>query len=123
MNHGILNDPKTLKGRNDMKGILFAILTILILIIGYAVFIITFQSCKQNPLPVPMPIISLGPYYVNTDQGRLYPGQTYSYMNEGPWVGNLTLLFASPKRAIFLIHYPIDYPTNSQRAVCKSVYP
>lgn len=106
-----------------MKGILIAVLVILILVIGYALFVLTLRPCKPNPLSVPWPIDSLGLYYVVTDQGRLYPGQTYYYRTEGSWVGNLTLLFASPKRAIFLVYYPIDYPSNTRRATCRSFYP
>jgi hypothetical protein len=102
---------------------MYIVLAISILIIGYFGFISLLKPCEESPFTVPMPILSIHPFYIVTDQGPLYIGQTYSYRNEGPWIGNLTLLFSISKKAILLIRYPVDYPSNTRRAICKGFYP
>jgi len=97
-----------------------SILTFVVL--TYLGFILVMQPCESYPLKVPMQIISNHFFYVDTNQGPLYVGQTYRYRNEGPWVGNYTLLFSTPKKALFLIEYPTDYPENSKSSMCRYTY-
>jgi hypothetical protein len=101
----------------------FLVSVLVFLAIGYLGFLLFLRPCEESSVTVPMPIFSTQAFHIVTDQGPLYIGQTYRYQNEGPWIGNLTLLFASPKKAIFLIHYPVDYPDNNQKAICKGFYP
>lgn len=103
--------------------LLFIALGIGLVLIGLVAFAASLPPCGGDELPMGLPIGSVGFGYVHTDQGRLYPGQTYRFMNEGPWVGSMTLLFATNARAFLLVRYPLDYPTNEVRAVCRDTYP
>ncbi len=85
---------------------------VLFLIFGCYAYIKSQKPCGKI-LPVPIPAnLSIGPYYVNTDQGRLYPGQKYEHRNEGPWVGNLRLITVGRKEAFFLIRFPSTSSEN-----------
>jgi hypothetical protein len=103
--------------------LLYLALGIGLVLIGSVAYTASLSPCSGNELPMGLPIGSLGAGYVLTDQGRLYPGQTYRFMNEGPWVGNMTLIAATNTRALVLVRYPADYPTNEVRAVCRDTYP
>ncbi len=100
---------------------------IAIIVVGavlvFSAYIASLSQCSGNELPIGLPIDSSGPGYVVTDQGRLYLGQTYRFMNEGPWVGNMTPIVATNAWAVVLVRYPADYPTNKIRAVCRDVFP
>ena len=74
------------------------------------------------PAPGPSPL-KFGPYYMITDQGRLYIGQTYNHQYEGPWVGNLTLLFLDKRGATFLVRYPQGTGSDFKVMKCKKFYP
>ena len=102
---------------------LIIILFLVALGLAGAAWVLSLKPCTGQELPIGLPIGSLGPGYAVTDQGRLYPGSTYRFMNEGPWVGDMTLLFATPKLAGVLVHYPTDYPTNKADAVCRAMFP
>ena len=89
------------------------------------VYILMLPACDRSeirgPAEIP-PIYSLGPYYAITDQGRLLPGQTYQYRNEGPWVGDHTLLFVFLGHAALITHYPVHHPCF-HHAACRAVFP
>jgi hypothetical protein len=106
---------------NKMKVIVIVmistLLVLLILIFGCYAYIKSQKPCGKI-LPVPIPAnLSIGPYYVNTDQGRLYPGQKYEHRNEGPWVGNLRLITVSRKGAFFLIRFPSPSSENIEMCI------
>jgi hypothetical protein len=102
---------------------LAVIVLLLVLGISAVAWMLSLEPCAGQELPMGLPIGSLGPYYAVTDQGRLYPGRTYRYMNEGPWVGDMTLVFASPKLALVVVRYPADYPKNTLEAMCRAFFP
>ena len=79
----------------------------------------SLDRCGSLPYVHPLPIDSAGILSVSTDHGRLLPGQTYHYFNEGPWVGSVTLLFSSPGHALVLVHYP----RGDTRAICLDSFP
>ena len=101
-------------------GLAMGLALVLIAIIAYTV---SLKPCPDHlPYVHPLPIDSVGPLYVQTDHGRLFPGQTYRYRNEGPWVGDHTLLLVFAGRATLITRYPIQHPTY-HRAACRAVYP
>jgi hypothetical protein len=92
--------------------------------IGYFLFIQAQEQCKDNLWPIPSPdSIEFGPYYLITDQGPLYVGQTYEHKNEGPWVGNMTLLFIQNKGATLLFKYPKGTGIDYKVLTCKGYLP
>lgn len=93
------------------------------IVLAFFAYMASLAPCSGNELPIGLPIDSSGPGYVVTDQGRLYLGQTYRFMNEGPWVGNMTPIVATNDWAVVLVRYPADYPANKIRAVCRDSFP
>ena len=92
---------------------------------GVLGYVVALPPCSEIDIRSPaelLPVYSLGPYYAITDQGRLFPGQTYSYRNEGPWVGSHTLVIALPDKALFITHYPVKQP-EYHRLSCRALYP
>ncbi len=92
------------------------ILALTILCAGLAV---SLGPCPRLPYVHPLPIRAASPFYVTTDRGRLFPGQTYRYFNEGPWVGSVTLLLAWKDGALVLV----AYPKGQWRSVCWDTFP
>jgi hypothetical protein len=93
-------------------------------LLGYYMYIATLEPCGDKGWPAPGPSpLKFGPYYMITDQGRLYIGQTYNHKYEGPWVGNLTLLYMNSKGATFLIRYPKGTGSDFKVMKCKVFYP
>ena len=80
------------------------------------------EPCGEY-LPMPLPgDFNISTYFVFTDQGRLYPGQTYQHNSEGRWVGELTLLFTTRSGALVIAHYPTS-STGLERDVCRGFVP
>ena len=101
-------------------GLALGLALILIAFIAYSV---SLRPCPDLiPYVHPLPINSVGPIYVLTDRGPLFPGQTYRYRNDGPWVGDHTLLMVFAGRATLITRYPIQDPTF-HRVACREVYP
>lgn len=93
-------------------------------LLGYYSYIVAQKPCDGSGWPAPGPSpLKFGPYYMVTDQGRLYIGQTYNHQNEGPWVGNLTLLYMNSKGATFLVRYPKGTGSDFKVMKCKVFYP
>jgi hypothetical protein len=99
----------------------FSILIFVIAIVG-VVYVLLLTPCENRYAISRPPIFSIGPYYLITDQGRLFPAQTYHYQNEGPWVGDHTLLIVIAGRAVFVTHYPLNNPIY-KRVACRAIYP
>jgi hypothetical protein len=99
------------------------LICISVLLVGYFGTLARLSPCKGVGWPIPPPSLYFGTYYMVTDQGRLYVGQTYEHRNEGPWVGNLTLLFIDNKGATFLIRSPEGMGSNVKIMKCKIFYP
>jgi hypothetical protein len=103
-----------------MNSWLRIILVVAVTLIGLlGLFVLTLRPCGKLPYVHPLPILSTGPLYVMTDRGRLLPGQTYQYRNEGPWVGSVTLLISWPGKAFVLVRYPEE----SVRSMCIDSFP
>jgi hypothetical protein len=104
------------------KGFFWFPILVLMITVVIMTYIFLLPSCKKQAIRYYVvdhpPIYSLGPYYANTDQGRLFPGQTYHYQNEGPWVGSHTLLAVISGRAVFITHYPVSIPIY-KRVACS----
>ena len=113
-----------MKGKKKLKYLLIPLGLLALGLFGYISFVITQKPCSGDGWPAPGPSpLKFGPYYMVTDQGRLYIGQTYNHQNEGPWVGNLTLLFQNNKGATFLIRYPQGEGRDYKILKCKLFYP
>ena len=92
--------------------------------LGYYIFIMVQVPCKDGIWPMPPPAsLQFAPFYIVTDQGPLYIGQTYNHRNEGPWVGNMTLLFIDRKGATLLIRYPQGAGANFKVMSCRGFLP
>ena len=94
-----------------------------LILIAFIAYMASLSPCNGNELPMGLPIASVGPGYVTTDQGRLYLGQTYVYQNEGPWVGNMTLIVATSTWAIVLVRYPPYFVGTESGGVCRDIFP
>ena len=93
-------------------------------LLGYYSYIVAQEPCAGEGWPMPPPAtLRFGPFYMVTDQGRLYIGQTYEHRNEGPWVGNLTLLFLDNRGATFLARYPEGIGGDFKIMKCRKFYP
>jgi len=100
-------------------------IVISVIVVVIATYFLLLPSCNQSKTQGIIdrpPISSIGSFFVITDQGPLLPGQTYHYQNEGPWVGDHTLLIVISGRAVFITHYPVNRPTY-KRVACRAVYP
>jgi hypothetical protein len=100
-------------------------LIILVLpILFYIVYIGVQEPCGNNMWPIPSPaLVDFGPYYLVTDQGPLYIGQTYHHHNEGPWVGNMRLLYVDTNGAILLFRYPHGTGSDYSVRTCRGYMP
>jgi hypothetical protein len=109
------------------KIILYLLVTlslIAIVIFSYWIFIDNQKPCAGTGWPAPGPSpLKFGSYYMITDQGRLYIGQTYNHQYEGPWVGNMTLLYMDNRGATFLVRYPEGSGDDFKIMSCKQFYP
>lgn len=104
------------------------ILTILIILVlpllTYAFYVQAQVPCKDNIWPIPSPaLVQFGSYNLITDQGPLYVGQTYEHRNEGPWVGNMRLLFIDTDSATLLFQYPQGNGTEFTVLSCRGYMP
>jgi hypothetical protein len=109
MNGGILNAHRSMfvKKKRKIIFLIIALIVIALVFLGYIVFVHAQERCKDNIWPIPPPSsLDFGSYYLMTDQGPLYIGQTYEHKYEGPWVGNMTLLFIDKNGAVLLFRYP-----------------
>jgi hypothetical protein len=110
----------------DQKMLVYLIIPLGLLIfglLGYYLFIVIQKPCINEGWPMPAPAsLRFGPYYMITDQGPLYIGQTYEHQNEGSWVGNLTLLFLDQRGATFLLRYPNKIDTDFKIMQCRKYY-
>jgi hypothetical protein len=113
-----------MKPKRKMVIFLSSMTVIVIVILGYFLYVILQPPCKDNIWPIPPPdSIQFGPYYLITEQGPLYIGQTYEHQNEGPWVGNMTLVFIGNNGAVLLFHYPTGSGVNYKRLTCRGYLP
>jgi hypothetical protein len=105
------------------KLLLFLVVGFLILAVfhlGFLIFSLFLDPCKDNRWPIPSPgIVGFGPFNLITDQGNLFIGQTYEHRNEGPWVGNMTLLSINSTSAILMFEYPTKSEDNFEIKSCK----
>jgi hypothetical protein len=93
-------------------------------LLGYYSYIAVQKPCVGTGWTIPGPSpLRFGPYYMVTDKGRLYIGQTYEHRNEGPWVGNLTLLYMNKEGAGFLVRYPKGSGSDFEVMKCIKFYP
>ena len=103
--------------------LLIPLVGVAILLVGYFRYVMGVVPCQGEGWPMPPPSLYFGSYYMVTDQGALHIGQTYEHRNEGPWVGNLTLLYMDSKGAIFLLRYPQGTGSSFTILKCKKYYP
>jgi hypothetical protein len=103
--------------------LLFPLIGAAILFVGYFSYMMILKPCTGDGWPIPPPSLYFGSYYMVTDQGRLYMGQTYEHRNEGSWVGSLTLLLLNGRGATFLIRAPQGTGSDFRIVECKLYYP
>jgi hypothetical protein len=100
--------------------ILIACVIFVLPIIFYFVYIEVKEPCENNLWPIPSPaVVDFGPHYLVTDQGPIYIGQIYEHRNEGPWVGNMRLLYIDSSGAILLFRYPQGTGSNYSVRTCR----
>ena len=123
MSRGILNahSMQTMKVKNKFSPLVFSAIFVTIGIVGFIMYIASITPCNEIFFSIPHQILDFAPYYIITDQGPLYPSQTYYYRNEGPWVGNFTLIYVDKNGALILVRYPSTSP--SDRKICKGYIP
>lgn len=99
-------------------------LVIVAMACGFLAYFELLQPCDELRIRAPEvpPIHSVGPFYVVTDQGRLWPGQTYDYQSEGIWVADHRLVMALGGHAAWITRYSVHDPTY-HRAACRAMYP
>lgn len=113
-----------MKGKKMLLYLLIPLGLLVLGLLGYFSYVAIQKPCTGEVWHTPPPSsLKFGPYYMVTDQGRLYVGQTYNHRNEGPWVGNLTLLLLDSKGATFLIRYPQGEGSDFKILKCKLFYP
>jgi hypothetical protein len=108
-----------------MRNLIAALLLVFVfLAVGCLAYLGLLPPCSETPYrgPAAPPIRSVGPFYVVTDQGRLWPGQTYEYQSEGVWIGNHTLVIAFGGHAAWITRYSAHHPSN-HRPACRIVHP
>lgn len=111
-----------MKGKKMLLYLLIPLVAIGLL--GYYFYVVIQEPCEGEGWPMPPPAsLQFGPYYMITDQGKLFVGQTYEHRNEGPWVGNLTLLFLDNRGATFLVRYPQGSGNDFKIMKCKKLFP
>jgi hypothetical protein len=100
------------------------ILIFVFVALGYLAYLGLLRPCSEVPIRGPdvPPTRSVGSFYVLTDQGRLWPGQTYDYRSEGVWMGNHTLVIALGGHAAWITRFSAHHP-GYHRAACRVVYP
>jgi hypothetical protein len=102
----------------------FPLVLIFSILASYFLYITVQTPCKDGLWPIPPPAsLRFSPYYLITDQGPLYISQTYEHRNEGPWVGNMTLLFLDSKGATLLFRYPQGKGPDFKVMACKGFIP
>jgi hypothetical protein len=108
---------------------LLIILVILILLLAPRLFVASlaawnYASTDKVCSSEPGYIISVKPFVVITDRGKMYLGDEYVMIGEGAWYGTTTLIFAGIDGAYFYDISPIDDPVKGQvRIGCKLFVP
>ena len=127
MSGGILSahkEDKNMKKRKTLFYLSLPLALIVVILLGYYLYIMIQVPCKDGLWPMPPPAsLQFGSYYMITDQGPLYIGQTYEHRNEGPWVGNMTLLFVDNRGATLLFRYPQGTGSNFKIMACRWFLP
>jgi len=112
-----------MKTKKILSCLFLIVITFIVLSSGYIIYLTSLEPCKQM-WPVWPPVdLRFGSYYMITDQGPLFIGQTYNHRNEGPWVGNFTLLYLDNRGATFLVRYPQGTGSDFRVLKCKKYYP
>ena len=112
-----------MRGKKMSSYLLVSLAFVAIGLFSYYFYIASQKPCDGEGWPMPPPAsLRFGPYYMVTDQGKLFVGQTYEHRNEGPWVGNLTLLFLDNRGATFLVRYPQGTGNDFKVMKCKKFY-
>lgn len=73
---------------------------------------------------VPIPIYSVNPFVVTTNEGIMFIGDNYEVYGDGIWYGRVVLLWAGPNGASFLVTYNIpNLKDIKQRPMCRWFLP
>lgn len=94
----------------------------LLSIVGIGVFVAVQPPCDVA-WPIPPPVMEFDNFHLITDQGPLYLGQTYEHRNEGPWMGNFTLVFIDSRGATLLLRVPHGTGNEFKVTMCRTFLP